>query len=140
MSSVHVYNELKNFLTTEFPGDNVIDVDTINVTLQQSKNRFICIEEVSSNNVIVGFGDPTGGLCIREISGLVVHAFVPAPESSATARSFAEAIHDKLVLRTLNGVNVYDVDPPEMEVLNDGLWSTSTVTLLVTYDRHIVKP
>ena len=64
---------------------------------------------------------------------------MPAAESSALARQYAEDIQNSLMFRNLNGIEIDDVDPPDMEILNDGLWSTATVTLFVTYDRHVAK-
>jgi hypothetical protein len=138
MSSVFVYNEIKNFLQEQFPEDQVIDIDTIDTALRQGTGRFICLEEAISSNFISGFGDP-GNICVRESSSFMVHAFVPAAESSALARQYAEDIQNSLVFRNLNGIEIDDVDPPDMEILNDGLWSTATVTLFVTYDRHVAK-
>jgi hypothetical protein len=139
MASVQAYNNLKNHLITVHAPLQVIDFDSIETVLEQSNDSFLCLEELSSLEDMIGFGDPTN-LCIREVSAIAIHALVPAPESTGLARQLAENVQNDLRFRILNGVDIMDIEPPVPDFMNAGLWTSYSVTVLIKVDRHVAKP
>jgi hypothetical protein len=138
MASVQVYDEIKNHLVASFPALQVIDFDTLDDMLEQGTANFLMLSEEYCFEDEVGFGDPTN-ICVREVSGFTVFGFVPAPEVSSAVRQLGEDIQNSLRLQTLNGVSISDVSPPEMELLNDGIWSSAAVSITASMDRHVNK-
>lgn len=140
MASVIVYDTLKNFLVGAFPALQVIDFDTLDNALEQSQNQFICLQEGYATEEEMGFGDPTN-ICIQEFSGFVVHGFTPAPQSSGAARALGDQIQNSLRMQQFTpNMKVLDTSPPEVELMNDGLWTSASVPLTVTNDRHVALP
>lgn len=140
MATPLAYDSLKTHLTTAFPAVRVIDFDEIEAALEQSKDEFLCLEEITSLEVVVGIGDPTA-ICIRELSDFVVHAFTPAPESSKRARIFGEQILQSLrFVRFGNHGRVVEISPPDFEMMNDGLWTAVGIAVNISIDRHEPLP
>jgi hypothetical protein len=139
MASVHVYNELKAYLETVVAPIPVLDIDQIEMTLEQKEEPFLALEEVFGGNQLIAFGDPSA-LCFREDATILIHCFVPAPESSKAGRSLAEQVQRALHLQQVNGVRVLNVQPPEPGELNDGLWSLVSVSTDLTMDRFEPRP
>ena len=140
MSSVAVYDTVKNYLIAMFPALQVIDFDTLDNALEQSLNQFLCLQEGYTVEEMVGIGDPNN-VCIREISGLVIHCFTPAPESSGQARILGEQVQDFVRFQNFTpNMRVLDTSPPEVELMNDGLWTSASVPLTVANDRHVAIP
>lgn len=129
------YETIKAHLVTTFTPMPVIDFDTIDTAMEQQSAPFICLEDVTSDEEVVGFGDPDN-ICVREESAFLIHAFVPAPESARLARNLGDRITAALRLQYLQRVRVVSVSPPEMELQNDGLWTASAVTLMTSADFH----
>jgi hypothetical protein len=138
MASTLVYDAVKTHLQATFAPTPVIDFDTLDNALQQGQNDFLCLQEAGSIEDEIGFGNPNS-ICVREVSGLLVICFVPAPQSSGRARTLGDSVQQALRLQTLAGTTVLDVSPPEPEIQNDGLWTSAVVTITVTADRHVAK-
>lgn len=139
MSSVAAYNELKTRLQTTFAPMPVLDFDSINPALEQGTSNFLCIEEVVGFEDLISIGDPSA-LCFRAQLTYLVYAFVPAPESSLVARTLAEQVQTDLRLRTLGTTRVLEVEPPEPDDMNDGLWTVFSVTVSTVCDFQIPHP
>jgi hypothetical protein len=139
MASPHVYDELKAYLQGVVAPVPVLDWDQIEMTLEQQQDPFLALEEVFGENEMISFGDPSA-LCFREDATILIHCFVPAPESSNAGRVLAEQVQRALHLRQVNGVRVLNVQPPEPGELNDGLWSLVSVTTDLTMDRFEPRP
>lgn len=136
MASFSAYTEIKNHLIASFPTMDVIDFDTIDTSLQQSNDNFLCLYDGYSEEDEIGFGDPDN-ICVREVSSIIVYCFVPAPQSGVQARQLGEQVQQQLRLKFLNGVRVLDASPPEFEMMNDGIWTSVGITLTVAVDRHV---
>lgn len=139
MASTAVYSSIKAFLQGQFAPIPVLDFDQIETAMQQQQNPFLVLQEVYALEDLIGIGDPTS-LCIREESAVVVHAFVPAPESSAAVRTLAEQVQTAMRARQFPQVRVTRVSPPDLEGLNDGLWSTAGVSVDLQHDFHAPAP
>jgi hypothetical protein len=139
MASVQVYDTVKNLLVAAHAPIPVIDYDVIDNRLEQTPARFLCIEEVFSDEEVTGIGDPQS-VCVTELSSLTVFCYVPAPESSNAARRLAEQVQDSLRLQDVNHVRVLDVTPPQLLGANDGLWTAYYVTVEIEMDRHVALP
>lgn len=140
MSSTTVYNEIKGYLQSVFNGVYpIIDFDEIEPNLGQGEAPFIALEEVTSDEQQIGIGDLTA-VCLRESGAIIVHCFTPSPQSSASARSIAETIQQSLRFRTINQVRMYEVTPPDLEMMNNGLWTAGAVAASYEYDTHVPHP
>lgn len=139
MASTHVYDALKGELQIEFTPMRVIDVDLIDNILAQGEDAFLVIEEITESEDTIGFGDPTN-LCQRGEGVMVVHAFVPSPESSAAVRTLGESVQTHMRHRTMSGVRITNAGPPDIELLNEGLWSVAAVALTYQHDFHVATP
>jgi hypothetical protein len=140
MANTVTYDTIKSHLATTFSGAGypVIDIDKIDTALEQNTTPFIVIEEVASADENIGFGD-ADNLCQLETGTLTLHGFVPAPASSAVARTLGDQIQAALHLtRFANGLRVVDVTPPDLLTLNNGLWSSSGVSIF--YEREYTAP
>lgn len=141
MASIEAYTALKNFLVVEFAPREVFDIDQIESQLvagqepQQENAQFLVLEEISGTEELIAIGDPNN-LCDRETGVIEVHCFTPAPESSADARVFGQAVQDSLRHRTTNGVRVTTASPPDIGRTNDGLWTVGTVAVGYEYQRY----
>lgn len=140
MASVQTYSEIKSGLQGQFGGAYpVLDFDDIEPALEQGTAPFIAIEEVVQNEEGNGFGDPSQ-ICQREEGVIVIHFFVPAPESSGTARGLAESVQDFMRYRTFTQVTVFSVSPPDVEMMNNGLWTAAAIALTYHRDFHVAIP
>jgi|GEM_PF-5697256 len=136
MASSRTYSALKDYLQAQFSGVYpVLDADDIEPELLQGSNAFLAIEELSGDEQLAGFGDPTS-LCMRETGTLLVHAFTPSPESSEQARAIVDSVRDVMRLRTIDGIRITGVTPPDSELLNEGLWGAAATAILFDYDSH----
>ena len=139
MASVEAYDGLKAHLVTANTPLQVIDYDNIDRALEQGNTDFLCLQEIETLETQIAMGEQAV-LCLREVSGFVVHAFVPSPESSAKARQLGEQVYTDLRFRNINRMRVVDVSPPELEIMNDGLWTASGVTVILELDRQVPRP
>jgi hypothetical protein len=139
MASPTVYDTIKAFLQMQFAPIPVIDYDQIDAALEQGTNPFLVIQEIFETETAVAVGDPSG-ICLREEADLLVECFVPAPESSDVARRQVEAVKNALRFRTLSGVRITEVSPPEAAEMNDGLWTRYGCTVSAEWDTHVPLP
>jgi hypothetical protein len=138
MASTTAYNSLKSAIQTGISPIPVLDFDQIEPALQQGSDSFTVLEENTEQEILAAFG---GNLCHREIGILVVHAFAPAPEANAAARSLAESVQDLLRSQVLsNGLRIFEVDPPSQSVSNDGLWTAYTIAVNYELDTTRSPP
>ncbi len=134
MSSVLPYQEIKGFLQAHFAPMPVIDYDQIEPALEQGTDPFLVIEELFSGEDISSFGDPTQ-LCLRETGIILVHCFVPSPESLDQVRALADQVRNALRLRRLpNRVRVLEVMPGDLEFANEGLWTAAGVSAVYQHE------
>jgi len=139
MASSQIYDAITAHLKTAMSPTEILDYDQIEPALEQARASFVVVEELFSDDRIVGFGDPSA-LCMREEASLLMHCFVAAPESSRQARTFAETVQQALRLRTINGVVMQDVSSPDPGDLNDGLWTEMLIIANCRMDRHVARP
>jgi hypothetical protein len=148
MASTHVYDETKALLQGQFsPTYQVLDFDQIETTLTRTgQNAFIALEEITETEAGNAFGDPSA-ICQRQEGVLVVHFFTPAPvatpggqASSNTARSLAESVQDFMRYKTYSGIRIVLATPPDLEVLNSGLWTAAAIALSYQYDFFTAIP
>lgn len=140
MASPHVYAETKSVLQGQFsPPYQIVDFDEIDGALEQGTDPFMALEEITENEALAAFGDPSS-LCQRQEGVMAVHFFTPAPESSAAARSLAELVQNFMRHRTYSGVRITAASPPEVELMNNGLWSAGAIALSYRYDFHVATP
>jgi hypothetical protein len=136
MASTITYNAVKAHLVAGFPTLQVIDFDTLDSALEQNRANFLCLQEGYSVEDIEAFGDPTN-ICIRETSGFIIHVFVPSPQSSAQARTLGDQVQAAFRLTNLTPlIRVLDTNPPELEMMNDGLWTSASVPVTVDNKFH----
>lgn len=136
MASATAYDTIRTHLVNAFSGVYpVVDFDTIDTTLENGTDAFLALEEVSASEALVAFGDETN-LCNRESGIIIVHCFTPAPESSATARSIADAVRNSLRHQILGPVRITQVQPPDLELMNSGLWTAGASAINYDYDFH----
>ena len=139
MASAQAYVDFKSFLQGRMTPIPVIDFDQIDTALQQATGQFLALEESYSEDIENGFGDPNN-VCMREESEIIIHCFVPAPESSSIARALADRVANELRYQRINDLRVVRTSGAEPEGLNDGLWSLFLLPVLIHYDRHIALP
>lgn len=139
MASIHAYDEIKNFLVAQFPALEVLDYDVIRDDKVQAEDPFIVLEERSAAEDIEAFGDPSS-LCQREVGIILAHYYTPSPESLAVARAGAGSIQDALRHRSMNGVRVLSVSPPDVTDSNDGNWTIGFVAVSYQYDFNVAIP
>ena len=136
MASSAVYDELKTTLEAAFPASPVIDYDQIETALQQGTDAFFVLEETSGSEDQLAFGDETN-ICQREEGVIVVWCFTPAPEGSNAARTIADSVRD--VLRpydSATGLKVLRVEPPDIEMSNNGLWAAAISAINYQYNFY----
>ena len=140
MASSAVYTEIKSGLQGQFsPPFPIIDFDEIDPTLEQGTAPFMALEEVVQNEEGIGFGDPQN-LCQREEGVLLVHLFTPAPHASNAARALADQVQDYTRYRIFNGVRIHIAAPPDVGMMNNGLWCAAAVALTYRREFHVAKP
>lgn len=110
----------------------VLDFDQIDPTLEQSSDTFLALESILGDEEVVAIGTPAN-VASRERGSIACHCFVPAPESSGVARSVADNIRDLLRMQRINGVRIMNVTTPDVEMMNNGLWTAAAV--LISYER-----
>ncbi len=141
MASTVPYDTIRNFLATEFNGVYpVLDFDKVDDEIAGGTGPFITLEEVTGEESLVGFGDETN-LCSRESGIIIVHSFVPADESSGlpashAARSMSDTVRASLRHKIFGSVHIEQVQPPDLGVLNAGLWSAGASAINYSYDFH----
>ena len=130
--SPSAYTAIKSFLAGLVTP--VLDFDEINPTLEQGADPFYCLEEGYSYERTTGFGDSVK-VCMEESGGFTVHCFVRAPESSTQARANAEALRPQIRFQKLleGMLDIQECDPPELVMLNDGLWTDAVVNVSYVY-------
>ena len=142
MASTHVYDQVKALLQAGMAGVPVFDWDQIDPSpppqTQQGVN-FLVLDEEWGDARKVAIGDPAH-VCEREEAYLVVHCLVPAPQSSATARAFAEQVRAVLHDQNVANLRVMNVAPPALELMNDGLWTAALLSIEVQYDYFVAIP
>lgn len=135
MASPVVYDALKAFLLGRYA--HVIDYDTIDAALEQGTDPFLCLEELFGLEEPISFGDPSS-VCTEEQANILVHCLVPAPESSAIARNLAQSVVEVLRGRDLGGgISITEVSPPELEEMNNGLWTASSIEVTMRRFFHV---
>ena len=139
MASAHCYDEIKAYLQGAMTPMAVLDWDQIESTLEQSNNQFLALEESYADEELIAFGNPQA-LCMREIGALIIHCFVPAPESSGVARALAGQVQNQIRLQRISGLRIISSDPPEVDRMNDGLWTTAAVPVAYEYDYFVARP
>lgn len=138
MASVQAYDSLKSAIQTGIAPVAVLDFDQIEASMEQSTTAFTVLEEAVEDEELVGFG---GALCSREQGVILVHAFTPAPESSAASRALAETVQDLLRSQVLsNGLRIFAVDPPAPGSANNGLWTVYQVAVNYEFDTSRAHP
>lgn len=134
MSSPHVYDQLKGYLALEFNGVyQVLDFDQIEPTLSQGTTSFLALEELLGEDALVSFGD-SNNLMSQESGSILVHCFAPAPESSNTVRTIIQSVIQIIRHLEIAGIRIVGITPPDLETLNDGLWSVGATTMLYEYE------
>ena len=113
----------------------VLDFDHIEPQLEQSTEVFMALEDVSSTEEMSGFGDQSQ-LCIRESGVIVIYVFAPSPESSRVLRELLDDVRNNVRYRALGNVRLSEASPPDIDALNNGLWSIGSVALSYDYDFH----
>lgn len=140
MASVHVYDTVKSALQAEFSGVYpVLDIDSIDATLEQGTDPFLVLEEVTSDEEASAFGDPAA-VCMLESGSFLLHAFSPAPESLSAVRAIADALRAFLRNQIFDGVVLRSVTPCDPESLNDGIWSIGGVVFAYEYRFFVSLP
>jgi hypothetical protein len=139
MASPQVYDQIKAFLTAVAAPMPVLDFDSIQPALEQQNNTFLVLEEVFGEDNLVTFGDPQR-VCMREEASLIVHCFVPAPESSGVARTTADSLRRALDHQIFGGVRILSVSTPDLVDMNDGLWTAALLDIEARYDRFTALP
>lgn len=137
MASTHVYSEFKGYITTAVAGAYpILDYDQIEPQLEQGSDPFIVLEEITGDEEMVAFGDPAA-VCVVEAGAMLIHCFNRAPEASNASRQMAETIKNLFhISQNLNGVRVVSVTPPEVELMDDGMWGAGSVAVNYEYDQH----
>jgi len=133
MASTSAYASLKALVTGAVTPLGVYDYDEIEPVLQQGSTKFVVLEELTSDEAVIGIGDPTN-ICSRENSLVTVYCFTPAPESSSAARTLAEQVQQAIRFHRAAHFRIRRVSPPEMGNLNDGLWSFAMIDVNVELD------
>ena len=139
MASTHCYDEIKAYLQGVMAPMAVLDWDQIEPTLEQSENQFLAIEDAYADEEMAAFGNPQA-LCMREAGEIVLHCFVPAPESSGVARALAGQVQGLIRLQRISGLRIISSAPPEIDRMNDGLWTTAAVPVTYEYDYFVARP
>ena len=139
MASPSLYTAVKGWLQTTFAPMQVLDFDQIEPQLEQGTASFLVVEELFASESSMSIGDRAAA-CLREEASILVHVFVPAPESSSAARTLADNVRQRNAYRTINGVRITSASPPDLEVLNDGLWSVAVIDAEAQFDRHVALP
>ena len=141
MASTTVYTTFKAFLQNVFSGTySIIDFDEIEPAMQQGLTPFLVLEEMPSTEENVAFGDPNN-LCMRASGVVLVYAFAPAPESNSVARNLGDQIATSLRFAQMaNQIRILNVDPPDIQVSNDGLWTIAVVPASIEHDFYVAKP
>ena len=140
MSSTIVYNAIKADLQQLYDGIYpVIDFDAIEPALQQSTDSFLTLEELTSSEDMIGIGD-LSVICLREQGAVVIHCFTPAPQSSSAARQIADTVRASLQYRNIGGIRITNTSPPDVQMMNNGLWTSGAISVSYEYDTHIPIP
>ena len=155
MASTHVYTETKNLLQGQFSaGYSLLDFDEIDsVVMKAGDTPFMAIEEVTDDEALSAFGNPQG-LCQRQQGVIVVHAFVPAPTTAAfavppggpprpssfIAREVIEQVQAFMRYQQYANIRIVSVTPPDVELLNNGLWTAAAVAISYVYDFKVAMP
>lgn len=140
MASTAVYVALKQFLQSQFLGVYpVLDEDEIDTQLDGAGDAvFIGLEEATSVEDYRALGN-INTQCMREEGVMLLHVFVPAPETSNRARELVDQVRGALRGQTVDGVRVINVSPPEQEMLNEGLWGSAVTAISYQYDVDYPK-
>jgi hypothetical protein len=117
----------------------VLDFDQIEPQLEQGTTSFLVVEELFASEAPMSIGDRTA-TCLREEASVLVHIFVPAPEASSAARTLADTVRQRIAYQTINGVRILSASPPDLEILNDGLWTAAVIDAEAEYRRHVSLP
>jgi hypothetical protein len=135
--SPNVYDAIKTHLDAGIT-ETVLDFDELDFQLEQGSDPFCVIEEVYAYEDQIAFGDPEN-VCMEESGSFVVHCFVRAPESSGAARLFGESVRTAMRFsHLLNGnLKVLECDPPDVRMLNNGLWTSAGVNISYTFNFHV---
>lgn len=129
MASSSVYNALKNYVQAQFAGVYpVLDADDIEPAIEQGDAPFLALEELPGDEQLSAFGN-SDELCMRETGVLLIHGFVPSPESSSTARSIVDSVRDTMRHKTIDGIRITATTPPDQELMNEGLWGASVTAV-----------
>jgi hypothetical protein len=143
MATKEVYDPVKAHLEMMFPEPShiVVDYDQIDRSLQQSETPIIALEELFSVVQVIGMGDPKYA-CERETGELLIHVFVNAPSSSNNCRNLAQLVQQAVQYqyKALKPLRLTAVNPPEPEIMNQGLWTGYGVLVSYQLDRHVAIP
>jgi hypothetical protein len=140
VASVLIYDLLYNHLVAAHAPISVYHWDQLDPILKKQPRQFIVLEELGGFEEPMSIGDQSSA-CVRETSNFRIYAMVLAPQSSSVARQLAGAVHADLRFRYLSmDVRVLEANPPEPELLNDGLWTSYGVDVSLTADRHLPRP
>lgn len=112
----------------------VLDWDSLDDTLEQSRTPFLSIADVPTVEAVVSIGSPAANW-FREDGEIDVHIFAPSVGGFPPARTIAESVRDALRMQVLSPeVSILVVTPPEPGIIADGLWTSMLVG--VTFRRH----
>lgn len=141
MASTTVYNTFKTFLDTALSGAySIIDFDTLDTQIEQGTQSFLVIEDMPGEERVAAMGDPDN-LCMRASGSVIVYVFVPSPESNSVARAIGDTVAQAVRNAHLgNQIRILAVDPPDLQVSNNGLWTVAVVTVVIEHDFYVIKP
>lgn len=133
MASPTVFNLVRNRLATYVAPLPVLKWDDVDETIQRGTSPYMVVEDTAGAESLIGIGD-SSALCNRETSSVVVYSFVRAPRASDTARDQSKIVSDLFRHYHEPNIRVVGVTPPDVEAMNDGLWTVGVVTITVEYD------
>ncbi len=135
MPSTAVYDAIKTKLQTELGGSYpIIDWEDTD-DLEQNDAPFLALEEESSSERTVSFGEP-GNNRVREAGAVSVHIHTPSENGMEAARNIAETVRDALRFQQLpGGVRTMNAGPPYAALINKATWSSVVVDVDFQFDQ-----